>query len=131
MDCPKCHEPMFVIEYESVEIDVCDECGGVWLDSGELELVLGQTEPPPRPDKVAKPARGEKLLDCPVCVAKLVKAPYGTSPVIVDRCPYADGVFLDKGELEAIQAHYHAAEKPDGGTDDLAGQFLRKFFTQE
>jgi hypothetical protein len=37
MQCPRCdgsvHESMF----ENVAIDTCDKCGGVWLDSGELD----------------------------------------------------------------------------------------------
>jgi len=31
---------MMVLELNEVEVDFCSRCGGVWLDSGELEAVL-------------------------------------------------------------------------------------------
>jgi Zn-finger nucleic acid-binding protein len=37
--CPVCNKEMLVLEFELVEIDHCAECGGVWLDSGELALI--------------------------------------------------------------------------------------------
>jgi len=39
MLCPVCAKEMLVLEFELVEIDHCVECGGVWLDSGELGLI--------------------------------------------------------------------------------------------
>ncbi len=39
MLCPVCGKEMLVLEFELVEIDHCAECGGVWLDSGELALI--------------------------------------------------------------------------------------------
>ena len=37
MRCPRCDGDLKQNKFEDVEIDVCDKCGGVWLDSGELE----------------------------------------------------------------------------------------------
>lgn len=37
MSCPRCDGKLEVSKFEDVEIDTCDKCGGVWLDSGELE----------------------------------------------------------------------------------------------
>ena len=34
---------MIVLELESVEIDYCLSCSGIWLDAGELELLLGNS----------------------------------------------------------------------------------------
>ncbi len=126
MNCPKCQEPMFVLEYERVEIDVCDDCGGIWLDTGELETILGTGRA--STGQPTKNAKGEELLDCPVCVSKLAKGKYGTTEIIVDRCPHGDGVFLDKGELEAIQQHYASQSETSAGHEDVAGRFLSKFF---
>jgi len=44
MDCPVCKNAMITLELEEVEIDHCTNCGGIWLDAGELELLLGQPE---------------------------------------------------------------------------------------
>jgi uncharacterized protein len=35
--CPKCDGTLEGVIAEGVEIDVCDTCGGAWLDAGELE----------------------------------------------------------------------------------------------
>jgi hypothetical protein len=37
--CPKCAAPLVEVHYHGVELDKCSECGGVWLDVGELEQV--------------------------------------------------------------------------------------------
>ena len=37
MKCPRCDGSLNESKVEDVSIDVCDKCGGVWLDSGELE----------------------------------------------------------------------------------------------
>jgi uncharacterized protein len=37
MKCPRCDGSLSEAKFEEVSIDTCDKCGGVWLDSGELE----------------------------------------------------------------------------------------------
>jgi hypothetical protein len=37
MTCPKDGGELVEREYHHVKIDVCAQCGGVWLDRGELE----------------------------------------------------------------------------------------------
>ena len=37
MQCPRCDGRLNETKVEEVTIDTCDKCGGVWLDSGELE----------------------------------------------------------------------------------------------
>jgi uncharacterized protein len=37
MRCPRCDGTLNETQVEEVSIDTCDKCGGVWLDSGELE----------------------------------------------------------------------------------------------
>ena len=37
LECPKCDGQLEGVINEGVEIDVCNTCGGVWLDAGELE----------------------------------------------------------------------------------------------
>ena len=37
MKCPRCDGSLSESKFEEVAIDTCDKCGGVWLDSGELE----------------------------------------------------------------------------------------------
>lgn len=39
MKCPKCGADLEERAHANVKIDVCPECGGTWLDAGELELL--------------------------------------------------------------------------------------------
>ncbi|OGJ89598.1 MAG: hypothetical protein A2268_01350 [Candidatus Raymondbacteria bacterium RifOxyA12_full_50_37] len=40
MSCPKCGMGLIEMDYKHIKIDKCSECGGIWLDHGELEEVL-------------------------------------------------------------------------------------------
>ena len=42
MRCPRCDGTLKPSSVEEVEIDTCENCGGVWLDSGELERLTKQ-----------------------------------------------------------------------------------------
>lgn len=107
MDCPVCKESaMITLELNEVEIDYCTVCNGIWLDAGELELLLGE------------PVKAKKLLDsfkidlksrekarkCPICDKKMQKVIVGSSqPVLlIDKCRRGDGLWFDKGELHDI-----------------------------
>ncbi len=38
-NCPKCDGKLVEVPFEEVQIDICDKCGGAWLDAGELETL--------------------------------------------------------------------------------------------
>lgn len=40
--CPKCDGSLSTGNFENVQIDICDKCGGVWLDAGELQQIARQ-----------------------------------------------------------------------------------------
>jgi hypothetical protein len=42
MKCPRCDGSLKESKFEDVMIDTCDKCGGVWLDSGELEQLTSK-----------------------------------------------------------------------------------------
>lgn len=39
-DCPKCSGKLQTGNFEKVQVDICDQCGGVWLDAGETNQLL-------------------------------------------------------------------------------------------
>jgi Zn-finger nucleic acid-binding protein len=39
MNCPVCETQMKEIEKYGVEIDICPQCKGVWLDRGEIDKI--------------------------------------------------------------------------------------------
>ena len=40
MKCPKCGADLKEVKFRGVAVDECKECGGLWLDHGELELLF-------------------------------------------------------------------------------------------
>jgi Zn-finger nucleic acid-binding protein len=45
MRCPKCGQAMEEINLSGIMVDRCNACQGVYLDKGELELLLEAKEP--------------------------------------------------------------------------------------
>lgn len=105
MDCPVCREPMIVLELDEVEIDHCISCGGIWLDAGELELLLEDSAERDNllssfeVDRNSK----EKARRCPICLKRMEKVLCGADKKIcIDKCRKNDGIWFDLGELEKI-----------------------------
>jgi len=40
MKCPKCGHDLKEVEKGPLFVDLCSECGGLYLDAGELEILL-------------------------------------------------------------------------------------------
>ncbi len=106
MDCPSCGNAMITLELADVEIDHCVGCGGIWLDAGELELLLDDAR------KAAgllasfqeDPSAAEHPRKCPICDKKMAKVVVGRSkPVLlIDKCRRGDGLWFDSGELKDV-----------------------------
>ena len=111
MDCPVCKNAMITLELQEVEIDYCIDCGGIWLDSGELELLLGEPEKATHLLKSFKidSRATEKTRKCPICSKKMQKVVVGSSKpiLLIDKCRRADGLWFDKGELNDIFERAH------------------------
>lgn len=51
LTCPNCNVGMNQVQRTGIEIDICPQCRGVWLDRGELEKLLApMREAPPQDD---------------------------------------------------------------------------------
>jgi Zn-finger nucleic acid-binding protein len=113
---------MIVLELAEVEVDYCTNCGGIWLDAGELELLLGnsqQTKQLLDSFKIDSSCT-EKRRKCPICLKKMQKIVVGpsTPPVVpalstvegsraepsllIDKCARGDGLWFDHGELQDV-----------------------------
>ncbi|MCU0239522.1 MAG: zf-TFIIB domain-containing protein [Pyrinomonadaceae bacterium] len=44
LNCPKCDGHLVESNFESIKIDVCNKCHGVWLDAGELVQISQKEE---------------------------------------------------------------------------------------
>ncbi|MEJ2104191.1 MAG: zf-TFIIB domain-containing protein [Ignavibacteriaceae bacterium] len=105
MICPVCKEPMVVLELDQVEIDFCANCGGIWLDLGELELLLeSKTEREKLMSSFKEDtSTKEKSYPCPICGKRMSKILVGENEkVLVDKCRKEHGIWFDKGELNSV-----------------------------
>jgi len=106
MDCPVCQNAMITLELADVEIDHCVRCGGIWLDTGELGLLV---EDPAGAKSLLDsfpegPDTGEQSRKCPICNRKMAKITVARSrqPVLVDKCRRSDGLWFDRDELQNV-----------------------------
>ncbi len=105
MNCPVCKSPLVILELNKVEIDHCTNCDGIWLDGGELEILLedetykNELLASFHDDKDSS----EKKLKCPICGKKMEKVLCGKDEnILIDRCKKHHGLWFDKGELEQL-----------------------------
>jgi len=86
--CPVCKKAMNTVMTRGVEIDFCEKCGGVWLDTKELELITG-----------VDLSLGRRIA-CPSCASPML--PGIIHQVEIDICAKCSSVWLDNGEMELL-----------------------------
>jgi Zn-finger nucleic acid-binding protein len=128
MKCPACKKNnVIVIEFEGVEVDQCVDCGGVWFDRDELDMLLAKQglSPEALRASVMDAAGGrEKGRRCPVCGRRMEKVFMGKKDVItVDQCGSDGGYWFDADELRRLIQQ----EPPGGGTDGMVS-YLNSVF---
>jgi len=111
ISCVKCNAELEKSIVYDVEVDVCRQCGGIWLDRGEIaalaayrDSVLAELRAVNKSAAESRPARKPvKGLRCPACPGTLEEKLIGA--VRVDFCPRCQGFHLDRGELDhAVKA---------------------------
>lgn len=126
MKCPVCKEILFAVEYEEVELDYCGECHGIWLDAGELDLLLGDhalTEGFLCADNPTA-VEGDHVHLCPQCDSQMEKSVTGgATPIVHDWCPKGHGTWFDGGELTAT-----IEQGVESGSDAPVLRWLRGLF---
>ena len=106
MDCPVCKTAMITLELDNVEIDYCLDCTGIWLDRGELEMLLNDAKNAENLIASFEKAQNctEELRKCPICLKKMQKITVGTpeNSCLIDKCAKGDGLWFDGGELKQV-----------------------------
>ncbi len=107
--CPRCNTVLSEAAIGDIRVDGCTTCGGVWFDDHELTSVVYQhaAELPELESRFHSGGAGwqrkEQGLTCPVCDSPLVQFQFKHTPGIpVNGCPGCKGLWLDDGELAAI-----------------------------
>lgn len=111
-DCPHCHIPLQTIELHldgKVEIDRCNDCFGLFFDSGKIELLLEHAVSDvydiniKQLDNINSERyqvdKQVKYIKCPSCQNFMLRRVFGyRSGVIIDQCKN-HGIWLDSGEI--------------------------------
>ncbi len=119
MKCPFNEIDLVKEVYEAdIEIDRCPKCRGLFLDAGELEKIQ-QTQEVDYSTRLKASINleaakfnherqlGETPVACPSCAAVMEKQEHGFNKlVVIDFCPACRGLWLDEGELEALEIYY-------------------------
>lgn len=118
--CARCDCEMDVVRVDSMELDECPECGGIWFDIDELmgvvhlevEKLAGRPEMDPVDESVISLESPPAF--CPRCSAPLDPHRFDLDlAVIMDVCPRGHGLWLDRGELVRIKEFLDQADARD------------------
>lgn len=122
MKCPCDNTDLVRRPYEGdVMVDLCPTCHGAWLDPGELEAIEESHERKHAEELARMPDLGynayelaqqksSRVLHCPRCAADMEAREYARcSQVMIDVCPADHGIWLDRGELDALEIFFERA----------------------
>ncbi len=103
MRCPKCSAAMEKVQYESIEVDRCTDCKGIWFDMLEqehLKAIEGSEEIDIGDPEVGKQTNIVDQITCPVCKSRMIRMVDGRQPHIwFESCTVCYGMFFDAGEF--------------------------------
>ena len=106
MNCPKCEKHLAMQMVGDIEIDSCGNCGGVWLDLGELKALLQQSDSfqasLSNDDSGTTSIYDALTGSCPRCGGEghMTRVQHLDRPEItMDSCPVCYGIWLDGGEF--------------------------------
>lgn len=115
MICPNCATFLQTIEYEGVNVQACDGCGGEFVGPTELRAIINTREATfggylhdlvqDHQPMFGTPIGGDgRNRVCPACGGEMGVINYGgDTGVSVDRCEDCGGIWLDHEELEKVQ----------------------------
>jgi Zn-finger nucleic acid-binding protein len=95
------------VTFESIAVDRCTGCYGMWFDALELEAMV-ETRGGRKLDvgsvDVGKQMDATNRIDCPHCHTKMLRLVDNRHPEVkYEQCSVCGGAFLDAGELKLIE----------------------------
>lgn len=108
MECPVDGSALETRPFRSTNIEECLQCRGLWFEEGEFRKAKDETEPDLNwldfdiwSDQESYMAEWSSR-KCPQCGKNMATITYSPTEVAVDCCIDRHGMWLDKGEFEAI-----------------------------
>lgn len=128
--CPRCSARLQARKYADLDVDECDQCGGMFLAPTMLDRIVREHD---RPEgiRLALPKRAYRretevqYVRCPRCDVTMNRRMFGRmSGVVVDICR-EHGVWFDGGELNEVVAWIEA-----GGLEQARKKELEEYSEQ-
>lgn len=124
MLCPVCASLLSEEVCAGERIDRCGECGGMWVDQGELASIVQNDD---APVAVAANAKRPAQLACPRCERPLAPHEYAhDSGVVLQRCPDCRGHWIEASQIAPLAAY--VASNP--AIDKLAATIEHQFASE-
>jgi Zn-finger nucleic acid-binding protein len=108
MECPLDGITLETHTKHTVDVEECPQCKGIWFEKGELSKAKDDAEPDLNwldfdlwSDHDSFNADWSAR-NCPICGEKMATISYADTGIKIDYCTEGHGVWLDKGEFEAI-----------------------------
>ncbi len=111
MKCAKCPGSLVPENAGGVEIERCGDCGGIFLDPGELRKIT--TDGNLQTVKESIPSgspEDDPRATCPRCGRLMIRTPREPAEMNLDICPKCTGLWLDEGEVGRIDRSMDSIE---------------------
>ena len=115
MKCLNCKAEMInnlvqtkFVRIRQISYDICESCGSLWLDAGELDAmafqVAGSIEYSSKDTKQRAEDVSATMRKCPRCEDAALDEVFflDHSEIVLDRCRDCGGFWLDGGELDLV-----------------------------
>ncbi len=131
MKCPVDHNKLSEKEYErTIMVDQCNSCQGMWMDQWELKAIQAnkgkyyQEELKELPNLIQQSylqalEKQRPSIECPKCNENgkhvtMERREHGyCSQIMIDVCHDCQGIWLDKGEIEALEIFFERSHIDD------------------
>lgn len=111
MNCPRCNVELKESSTKEASIvydaHSCPKCNGFWVGAEQLEEIQAKVKQRFFEfRRIPSASEQENVLHCPACAGSVEMdkvANERDAKVVMDVCPQCHNIWLDGGELEAIQ----------------------------
>ena len=123
MKCPKCDGMLQLVVQDNIEVDRCDQCGGLWFDMLEVDRLQKAKNRASALDtgdaRVGEELNQQGKIECPRCHTQMIRmVDLRQHHIWYESCPVCYGKWFDAGEFKDLQ-------------QVTVVDFFRDLFTQE
>ncbi|NNF67992.1 MAG: hypothetical protein HKM98_10840, partial [Gammaproteobacteria bacterium] len=127
LPCPRCKSDMDATVVDKTLIDLCADCGGVWLDHSAFETLIREQEYSALTSALNIPGsatqatyqqieKGQLYVPCPLCEQFMHRRNFAKrSGIILDVCA-AHGIWFDANELSRVFNYKIVSDETDASS---------------